>query len=109
VEVRCGEGVAIHTGLKSCVSGRREAPHEALTEGCAGQLLSSESALPGRRRRYSQVEGEMRGCDSASAQAVLRDQRPWHARTLLAREPGDLWVDRREGGPHREDPCIRSR
>jgi hypothetical protein len=97
VEVRCGEGVAIHTGLKSCVTRRREAPHEALTEGCAGQLLSSESAISGCRRRYPQVEGEMRGCDNASARAILRDQRPWHARTLLVREPGDLWVDRREG------------
>ena len=33
-----------------------------------------------------------------------RGRRPWHARTLLAREPGDLGSDppRYRAGPHRE-------
>lgn len=36
MKVSCGEGVAIHTGLKSCAV-RREASSEALTEVRAGQ------------------------------------------------------------------------
>src|SRR5205823_9842490 len=39
----------------------------------------------------------------ASARATWRGQRPWHARTLLAREPGDLRTDPAWGRP-REGP-----
>jgi hypothetical protein len=40
----------------------------------------------------------------ASARTTRRGQRPWHVRTLLAREPGDLASDRsaNAAGPHRE-------
>ena len=37
-----GEGVAIHTGLESC-AGARKGMGEALTEACAGRVLSCES------------------------------------------------------------------
>src|SRR6516164_3394688 len=40
------------------------------------------------------VEGNTSGCDSASARTTRRGQRPWHVHTLLAREPGDLAIDR---------------
>src|SRR5512143_852723 len=50
------------------------------------------------------AEGNIGRCAMASTCLVLRGRRPWHARTLLAREPGDLpsghslhWA-----GPHRE-------
>jgi hypothetical protein len=41
---------------------------------------------------------------SASARTTRRGQRPWHVQTLLAREPGDLAIDRSAtaAGPHRE-------
>ena len=37
-----GEGVATHTGLESC-AGARKGMGEALTEACAGRVLSCES------------------------------------------------------------------
>ena len=39
------------------------------------------------------TEGNTNGCAVASARTVLRGRRPWHARTLFAREPGDLQFD----------------
>jgi hypothetical protein len=41
------------------------------------------------------AEGDTHGRAIASARATWRGRRPWHARTLLAREPGDLQSDRR--------------
>src|SRR5258707_15283855 len=40
----------------------------------------------------------------ASVRTTRRGQRPWHVQTLLAREPGDLAIDRpaTAAGPHRE-------
>jgi hypothetical protein len=50
------------------------------------------------------VEGNTLGRDSASARTTRRGQRHWHVQTLLAREPGDLAIDRSAtaAGPHRE-------
>ena len=38
-------------------------------------------------------EGNTDGHVSASARETWRGRRPWHVRTLLAREPGDLQSD----------------
>ena len=47
-----------------------------------------------------------RGALSQAPAGIRRGRRPWHARTLFAREPGDLRSDRRcayrPTGPHRE-------
>jgi hypothetical protein len=50
------------------------------------------------------AEGNMFGRVIASARTTRRGQRPWHVQTLLAREPGDLAIDRSAtaAGPHRE-------
>jgi len=50
------------------------------------------------------VEGNTFGRVIASARATRRGQRPWHVQTFLAREPGDLAIDRSAtaAGPHRE-------
>src|SRR6202162_3447211 len=50
------------------------------------------------------VEGNMSGRVIASVRTTRRGQRPWHVHTLLAREPGDLAIDRSAtaAGPHRE-------
>src|SRR5256885_10942264 len=40
------------------------------------------------------VEGNTFGRVIASARATRRGQRPWHVQTFLAREPGDLAIDR---------------
>jgi hypothetical protein len=44
----------------------------------------------------------------ASARTTRRGQRPWHVQTLLAREPGDLAIDRSATavGPHREGEVV---
>jgi hypothetical protein len=50
------------------------------------------------------VEGNTSERVIASAGMTRRGQRPWHVQTLLAREPGDLAIDRsaEAAGPHRE-------
>jgi len=102
VRVHCGEGVAIHTDPESC-GARREAHVEALTGERIGQPLSRESLLRGADA-VETAEGNMAGGASASRPTTLRGLRPWHVRTLLAREPGDLVADHRQmpSGPHRK-------
>src|SRR3954469_19167787 len=43
----------------------------------------------------TKAEGHTSEGASASPRSIRRGQRPWHARTLLAREPGDLPPDHR--------------
>ena len=99
-----GEGLATHTGPESCAVAR-EGGGEALTGERAGRVFSRERALtPGRRRRGGRrkaTSGASISRDAAESRAV-RD--PEHARTHLAREPGEPVVARRgwRGGPHRE-------
>ena len=98
-----GEGVANHTGPESCAA-YREVCGEALTGERAGQVLSRETFLIQDADAVTFAEGNTNGCGIASTRTVLRGRRPWHARKLLAREPGDLQFDHlhRRGGPHRE-------
>ena len=90
VRVPDSEGIANHAVPESCVRTRREAHHEALTGVHIGQSLSHESVYLWRADAVTLAEGNMVGRVSASARLSLRGPRPWHARTLLAREPGDL-------------------
>jgi hypothetical protein len=103
VQVPCDEGVAIHIGPESCAA-VREGRGEALTGECTGQPLSRERVLILGADAVHKVEGNMSGRDSASVRTTRRGQRPWHMQTLLAREPGDLAIDRsaEAAGPHRE-------
>ena len=95
MKVSYGEGVANHAVLESCVA-YREVRDEALTEVRTGQPLSRESPrLPGRRR-CPHGGRQHAGARQASARAARRGQRPWHVQKLLVREPGDLWIGRRE-------------
>ena len=56
------------------------------------------------------AEGNTHGRAIASARATRRGRRPWHARTLLAREPGDLQSDRRrQSWPAARLGKVRSR
>src|SRR5438132_1208280 len=68
-----------------------------------GRLLSRESLLRGADA-VETAEGNMEGGVIASRPTTPRGLRPWHVRTLLAREPGDLVADHRQtpSGPHRE-------
>jgi hypothetical protein len=103
VQVHYGEGVANHTGPESCAV-YREVCGEALTGERAGQPLSREIILFQDADVVALTEGNTNGCSIASARTVLRGRRPWHARKLFAREPGDLLFDHlhSRGGPRRE-------
>ena len=106
MQVSYDEGVAIHIGPKSCAVAR-EGFGEALTGERIGQPLSRESTLIPGADVVPLTEGKTYGRDIASAQTTRRGRRPWHVRTLLAREPGDLTVGQqrcivRRFGPHRE-------
>ena len=104
MEVHHDEGVANHIDPESC-AGAREGIGEALTGERIGQPLSRESTLIPGADVVPLTEGNTDGRAIASAQTARRGRRPWHVRTLLAREPGDLTVDQRRSvlpGPHRE-------
>jgi hypothetical protein len=89
VQVRCDEGIASHIGPEPC-AGCREAVGEASVGERVGQPLSRDSCVIPGADAVQNAEGNMKGRASASASTTRRGQRPWHARTLLVREPGDL-------------------
>ena len=94
MQVPHSKEVAIHVVPESCVA-RREVRGEALTGVRTGQPLSRDSVnIPGADT-VQVVEGNTSGRAIASARMTRRGRRTWHARTLLAREPGDLQLDRR--------------
>ena len=103
MQVHHDEGVASHIDPESCAAAC-EGSSEALTGERTGQPLSRESALSPGANAVPLTEGKTDGRDIASAQTARRGRRPWHARTLCAREPGDLTIDRSAiaAGPHRE-------
>lgn len=86
MQVHCDEGVAIHIGPESC-AGSREAAREVLTGEHAGQPSSRESL---GCRRFPPMRKAIR--PDASVRSTRRGRRPWHAWTLLAREPGGLVI-----------------
>ena len=98
------KGLANHIVPESCVRNSREARHEALTGVRVGQPLSREIKLLRGADALVQAEGNMDSRANASDCPALRGPRPWHARTLFAREPGDLrpGPDSGKQGPHRE-------
>ena len=103
MKVPDSKGVANHAVPESCVR-CREAHHEALTGVRVGQPLSRERFLILGAHAVMLAEGNTDGCAIASARLPWRGLRPWHARTLLAREPGDLLSDQPQYGvgPRRE-------
>ena len=97
MQVHCDEGVAIHIGPEPC-AGIREDVGEASVGEHIGQPLSRDRLLTPGADAVQKAEGNMSERAIASARMTRRGRRPWHVRTLLAREPGDLQFDRRR--PH---------
>ena len=96
MQVHYDEGIANHIGPKPCAVVREDLG-EASAGDCIGQPLSREiDVIPGADA-VPLAEGNMDGCVIASARPARRGLRPWHVRTLLVREPGDLMLD--QGGP----------
>ena len=83
------EGEANHLGPEPCV-GTREGDGEASAGECTGQPLSRERSRVLGADAFQIAEGNTDGRASASARMARRGRRPWHARTLFAREPGGL-------------------
>jgi hypothetical protein len=92
VKVHSDEGIASHIGPESC-AGAREDTGEALTGERTGQPLSREIAFILGADSVINEEGKTTGRVSASVPPTRRGRRPWHVRTLLVREPGDLQPD----------------
>jgi hypothetical protein len=103
VRVSYDEGVAIHIGPESCAVAR-EGFGEALTGARIGQPLSRERFLFWVPTPCFWRKATHPGASSRAPGRPRRGQRPWHVQTLLAREPGDLAIDRSATavGPHRE-------
>ena len=94
MKVRCDEGVATHINPKPC-AGVREDVGEASAGEHIGQPSSREIVVIPGADAVHLSEGKMDGCANASARPTWRGLRPWHVWTLLAREPGDLWIGHR--------------
>ena len=104
MQVHCDEGVANHIGPEPCAVIREDAG-EASVGVRAGQPLSRDRKLFPGAYAVCVAEGNMSERAIASARMTRRGRRPWHVRTLLAREPGDLGSDQPRYyrvGPHRE-------
>ena len=104
MRVHYGEGIATHIGPEPC-AGVRENVGEASAGERIGQPLSRERTLILGADAVNLAEGNTGRCVIASASLAQRGLRPWHVRTLLAREPGDLQAGHPllgTGGPRRE-------
>ena len=91
MRVHCDEGVATHVAPDPCAV-LREDDCEASVGERIGQPLSRERTIAPDADAVSAAEGETGGRASASILPIRRGRRPWHVRTLLAREPGGLLV-----------------
>ena len=104
VRVHCDEGVAARIGPEPCAD-LREDVGEASAGERIGQPLSRVRSVVPDADAVGVAEGETGGGASASTRPIRRGLRPWHVRTLLAREPGGLQVGRTSfgaEGPRRE-------
>ena len=95
MQVPHSKGIANRAVPESCAR-HREVHREALTGVRIGQPLSRETSLAPGADAVREAEGNTTDHAIASDWSTRRGQRPWHVRTLLAREPGDLQSDRRE-------------
>jgi len=89
VRVHYDEGLANHIGPEPCAVVREDLG-EASAGDRTGQPLSREIDVILGADAVRLAEGKTDGCGTASARPAQRGRRPWHVRTLLAREPGDL-------------------
>jgi hypothetical protein len=93
VQVPHNKEVANHVVPESCVL-YREVQGEALTGVRIGQPSSRVSNFILGAHAVDIAEGNMTERVIASALSTRRGPRPWHVRTLLTRETGDLHSDR---------------
>ena len=93
MQVHCDEGGAIHIGPEPCVY-VRENMGEASAGERIGQPLSHERTQTRMPTLFTGRKARRTAHVIASARTIRRGRRPWHVRTLLVREPGDLTFGR---------------
>jgi hypothetical protein len=108
VRVRHEDGVATHLDPEPCVC-TREGADEASAGERIGQPLSSETSSISGADAFQIAEGDTFGRANPSARTARRGRRPWHVRTLLAREPGGLVSDHWRDAPVVRGGKARSR
>ena len=96
MKVHYDEGLANHIGPEPCAVVREDLG-EASVGDCIGQPMSREIDVILGADAVLLAEGNMDGHVTASVRPAQRGRRPWHVRTLLVREPGDLMPG--QGGP----------
>jgi len=103
VRVHHDEGIANHIGPKPC-AGIRESVGEASAGVRIGQPLSRDRKRVSGADAVCVAEGNTFEGVNVSTRTTRRGRRPWHVRTLLTREPGDLGADQPlyGAGPHWE-------
>ena len=82
------KGVATHLGPEPC-AGLREEIGEASVGVRAGRDIEPRKKFAQGADALVAAEGNRSGGAIASRLPTLRGPRPWHARKLFAREPGD--------------------
>ena len=108
MKVHYDEGVANHIGPEPC-AGVREDTGEASAGDRIGQPLSREIDVILGADAVPLAEGNMDGRAIASTRPAQRGLRPWHVRTHLVREPGDLMLDQGGSPPLARTGKARSR
>jgi hypothetical protein len=93
VEVHCDEGGAIRIGPEPCVHARESMGEASAGEGI-GQPLSRERTQTRMPTLFTGRKARRTAHVIASARTIRRGRRPWHVRTPLVREPGDLTFGR---------------
>ena len=101
MKVHYDEGIANRIGPGPCVDVREEIGEASVGER-TGQPSSRESGFFPGADAVPLAEGNTDRCVTASAWPTRRGRRPWHVRTLLVREPGDLMFGQ-SGAP----PLVR--
>ena len=94
MKVHCDEGVATHVAPDPCACVREDVCEASVGERI-GQPLSRETVINPVADVVHLTEGKIGRRVIASACRTRRGLRPWHVRTLLVREPGDLWIGHR--------------
>ena len=89
MRVHYGEGRSVPHRPR-VMRGRREVAREALTGGCAGQVVSGESNTVRGADAVVAAEGNRGESDSARIHTTPRRLGPWHVHTPPAWEPGEL-------------------
>ena len=93
MQVHCDEGIANRIGPRVMRRFSR-GDRRSVDRGTHRPAIEPRKNETPDADAVTRVEGNTVRCAIASTSSVRRGLRPWHVRTLLVREPGDLASDR---------------